>query len=217
MGIKTWVSLEPVIDPDQALELIEQIHPFVDHWKVGKLNYRNLEVDWLKFREDVTKQLDSVGANYYLKKSLTDIKESQKKVKPKSVSFADNGNSMEAEKVGPWTESVIPTRKGSCNILVIAPHGYPDDDKGTYQLARQLADNLNCYAVVNEKYRKPKIAGLKAPSLSKWAADLNCCSHINKFRKIQKLFREPIEKFKDEIMSLSTITDGKIEKNVQVM
>jgi DNA repair photolyase len=30
MGIRTWVSLEPVIDPDQALELIEQIHPFVD-------------------------------------------------------------------------------------------------------------------------------------------------------------------------------------------
>ncbi len=26
-GIKTWVSLEPVIDPDQALELIQELHP----------------------------------------------------------------------------------------------------------------------------------------------------------------------------------------------
>jgi len=35
--IKTWVSLEPVIDPKQALQLIDKYHPIVDHWKIGKL------------------------------------------------------------------------------------------------------------------------------------------------------------------------------------
>lgn len=76
-GIKTWVSLEPVIDPDQALELIQDIHPMVDHWKVGKVNYQpeiENQVNWIKFREEVQALLDSLGADYYLKKSLTELK-----------------------------------------------------------------------------------------------------------------------------------------------
>jgi DNA repair photolyase len=100
-----------------------------------------------------------------------------------------------------WTEGDISSRKGNCNILVIAPHGHPMDDAGTYKLARKIADELNCYAVVNEKYRKPQNAGLKKPSVRKWAADLNSWPHINKFRKIRKQFFEPIEKYKDEIIA----------------
>jgi DNA repair photolyase len=72
-GIKTWVSLEPVIDPKQALEVIERLHPVVDHWKVGKINHRKeieRKVDWVGFRADVTALLDSVNANYYIKLSL---------------------------------------------------------------------------------------------------------------------------------------------------
>ncbi|MBW1791659.1 MAG: radical SAM protein [Deltaproteobacteria bacterium] len=74
-GIKTWVSLEPVIDPDQALELIRLLHPVVGHWKVGKLNYKSPDkpVDWIKFRDAVTDLLGSLGADYYIKKSLTEL------------------------------------------------------------------------------------------------------------------------------------------------
>ena len=72
-GIKTWVSLEPVISPAQALDLIRELHPIVDHWKVGKLNYKNLPVDWIAFREEGKALLDSLGADYYLKRSLTDL------------------------------------------------------------------------------------------------------------------------------------------------
>jgi len=72
-GIKTWMCLEPVIDPDQALDLIKMLHPVVDHWKVGILNYRKLPrpVNWIEFREGVSKLLDSFGADYHLKQSLT--------------------------------------------------------------------------------------------------------------------------------------------------
>jgi DNA repair photolyase len=74
-GIKTWVSLEPVIDPGQALELIEMLHPIVGHWKIGKLNYMRPDkpVDWIKFREDAKALLDSLGADYYIKRSLTEL------------------------------------------------------------------------------------------------------------------------------------------------
>jgi len=72
-GIPTWVSLEPVIDPYQALEVILRLYPIVGHWKIGKLNYKNLDVNWVEFRENVRSLLNSLGADYYLKKSLTEL------------------------------------------------------------------------------------------------------------------------------------------------
>lgn len=74
--IRTWVSIEPVIDPDQALHLVESLHPFVDHWKVGKINYhKEIEesVDWIRFRNEITTLFQSIGADFYLKKSLTEL------------------------------------------------------------------------------------------------------------------------------------------------
>jgi hypothetical protein len=72
----SWIAnqLTLVIEPDQALEVIEVLHERVDFWKVGKINHnKELEAahDWGKFREGVTELLDKHGANYYLKRSLT--------------------------------------------------------------------------------------------------------------------------------------------------
>jgi len=74
-GIPTWVSMEPVIYPDQALALIRALHPVVDHWDVGKLNHMNSPqpVDWVRFREEVTEALEGVGADYNMKTSLTEL------------------------------------------------------------------------------------------------------------------------------------------------
>jgi DNA repair photolyase len=57
-GIYTWVSVEPVIDPEQALKLIELLSKMkvVDFWKIGKLNHskeQELKIDWAKFLRDV--------------------------------------------------------------------------------------------------------------------------------------------------------------------
>jgi len=72
-GIRTWVSLEPVIDRRQALGILLDLASFVDHWKVGKVNHQpELEaaVDWAVFLHDVTDLLDSLGADYYIKRDL---------------------------------------------------------------------------------------------------------------------------------------------------
>lgn len=74
--IPTWVSLEPVIDPKEALRVIKALHHVVGFWKVGKINHnKELEsaYDWVKFREDVTELLERVGAKYYIKKSLSEL------------------------------------------------------------------------------------------------------------------------------------------------
>jgi len=71
-GIRTWASLEPVIDPQQTLAVIKQTYRYVDHYKVGKLNYHPhaKTIDWPKFRTDVTAKLDGYGASYYIKQDL---------------------------------------------------------------------------------------------------------------------------------------------------
>jgi len=55
-GIFTWISLEPVIDPKQALAVIKTAHKYVRFWKVGKLNHMKEDeskVNWTKFLIDV--------------------------------------------------------------------------------------------------------------------------------------------------------------------
>lgn len=72
-GIFTWVSLEPVIDPVQALDLIRKAHKYVQFWKVGKLNHMKeyeRTVDWRKFLYDVQALLTKCGAKYYIKNDL---------------------------------------------------------------------------------------------------------------------------------------------------
>ncbi len=76
MGIKTWVSLEPVIDPEEALMVVRKLGDYVDMWKVGKLNhypdYENT-VDWLKFYTRLIATFDEMGISderYYIKKDL---------------------------------------------------------------------------------------------------------------------------------------------------
>jgi len=72
-GIFTWVSLEPVIDPIQALDVIRMAHTYVDFWKIGKLNHmKDVEskVDWRKFLSDVRSLLSRLNAKYYIKDDL---------------------------------------------------------------------------------------------------------------------------------------------------
>jgi DNA repair photolyase len=77
MGIKTWVSLEPVIDSEEAFQVMAFLHRWVDFWWVGKINYHpqlEAKIDWVDFREKVKEFMSAVGGNYYLKKSLTELR-----------------------------------------------------------------------------------------------------------------------------------------------
>lgn len=79
-GIFTWVSLEPVIDPTQALKVIKTANKYVDFWKIGKLNHMKRyerSVDWGKFLFDAKLLLNKLDAKYYIKKDLRVFDESQ--------------------------------------------------------------------------------------------------------------------------------------------
>jgi DNA repair photolyase len=71
-GIQTWASLEPVIYPDQSLELIRLTHEFVDLYKVGTLNHHPhaKSIDWKSFAERAIAMLKEYGVKFYIKKDL---------------------------------------------------------------------------------------------------------------------------------------------------
>ena len=71
-GITTWASLEPVIDPEQSLRIIEEAAPYVDLFKVGKLNNHPLaaEIDWRDFGTRAVRLLEDLGKDYYIKADL---------------------------------------------------------------------------------------------------------------------------------------------------
>lgn len=84
LGIKTWVSMEPVIVPEQTLKLIEESYTFIDLYKIGKLNsvnsagskryeeLRQIEknTDWKNFGQRAEALLKQYGAEYYIKEDL---------------------------------------------------------------------------------------------------------------------------------------------------
>jgi len=76
-GVKTWASMEPVIDPQQSLEIMEITHDYVDAYKIGKLNHLKKQedkVDWGKFLTDAVCIMRGYGKNFYIKKDLLKYK-----------------------------------------------------------------------------------------------------------------------------------------------
>jgi len=69
-GIETWVSLEPVLDAEQSLEIIRRTHNFVDLYKIGKLNYRQSKIQWRRFGIRAIKLCREYSKNYYIKDDL---------------------------------------------------------------------------------------------------------------------------------------------------
>jgi len=166
-GIKTWVSLEPVIDPDQALALIEKLYPIVDHWKVGKINYnKEIEgkVNWLKFREDVRSSLNSiVKEKHGVFKNIEEEEDARKK-------YYYLKRSLTAK------EEIEDIQGRHSNILIAVPHGVYGDDDNAGEIAKKIANKLGCFAVINEKYQRTPNG--KAPDPKNKIINLNRLDQI---------------------------------------
>lgn len=72
-GIKTWASMEPVIDPEESMLCLMAAYPYLHHVKVGKLNNHGLlekKIDWRGFSFNVVTQCRLLGLPFYIKRSL---------------------------------------------------------------------------------------------------------------------------------------------------
>jgi DNA repair photolyase len=76
-GVKTWASLEPVIYPEQSLEIMEITHSYVDAFKIGKLNHfpkHEVKFDWEKFLVDSVAIMRKHNKAFYIKEDLREFK-----------------------------------------------------------------------------------------------------------------------------------------------
>jgi len=79
-GIRTWVSLEPVIHPEQTIRLIQMTLDvrnkkpgIVDEFRIGKINHVESDItdaEWRKFVQDAKTLLDGYHCRYIFKKDL---------------------------------------------------------------------------------------------------------------------------------------------------
>lgn len=71
-GINTFASLEPVMWPEDTLEVIRVIHSFTDRIKVGRWNYDKGadKIDWRKFAQDARNLCESLEVDYFIKRDL---------------------------------------------------------------------------------------------------------------------------------------------------
>lgn len=69
-GVKTWVSFEPVVNPEQVLWTIRAHHYFFDKAKIGKLNYWPSDINWSQFGQEAETLCQELGLDYYIKDSL---------------------------------------------------------------------------------------------------------------------------------------------------
>jgi DNA repair photolyase len=71
-GIFTWISLEPTLDVEASLAIVDATREFVDLYKVGKLNYVKITkvVDWRDYTLRMIDRLSRYGKQAYVKKDL---------------------------------------------------------------------------------------------------------------------------------------------------
>jgi len=71
-GVRTWASIEPVIDPVESLDIIRASLPHVDAYKVGRWNHdaRANSVDWPAFGKAAVDMIRAAGKALYVKVDL---------------------------------------------------------------------------------------------------------------------------------------------------
>jgi DNA repair photolyase len=69
LGIKTWMSCEPVIIEEDIYSIIE-LADYVDLFKIGKMNYRPSNINWGEFGRRCERICRAYRRNYYIKEDL---------------------------------------------------------------------------------------------------------------------------------------------------
>lgn len=71
-GIFTWVSLEPTLDCESSLKIVETTHSFVDLYKIGRANYLPMTTttDWREYTLRMIDLCQQLSAAHYIKRDL---------------------------------------------------------------------------------------------------------------------------------------------------
>jgi len=74
-GVTTWASFEPVIIPEQSLNMLEKVSSFIGHVRIGKLNnYKGLDkaINWDVFIAGAVAICRIANLPFYIKNDLAE-------------------------------------------------------------------------------------------------------------------------------------------------
>jgi DNA repair photolyase len=72
-GVFTWLSLEPTLDVESSLAIVDATHAFVDLYKVGRANYLKeitRTTDWRGYTLRMLERLGRYGKAAYIKRDM---------------------------------------------------------------------------------------------------------------------------------------------------
>lgn len=71
-GIFTWVSLEPTLNTESSLQIVQETHQFVDLYKIGRANYLPMTntTDWQDYTLRMIDLCQKLDVKHYIKKDL---------------------------------------------------------------------------------------------------------------------------------------------------
>lgn len=71
-GIFTWVSLEPTLNVESSLRIVEETYNFVDLFKIGRVNYLPMTktTDWQTYTLRMVELCQRLGVKHYIKRDL---------------------------------------------------------------------------------------------------------------------------------------------------
>lgn len=71
-GIFTWVSLEPTLNVEASLKILEETHSYVSLFKIGRVNYLPMTqtTDWESYTHRIIELCQKLGVAHYIKKDL---------------------------------------------------------------------------------------------------------------------------------------------------
>lgn len=84
---------------------------------------------------------------------------------------------------------------GKAPIIIVAPHGYDQDDQNTDLIAETIANQLSCYAVINRGWERADSVDYLRDK-----ADCNNVFHCQE-DVVREEFLEPIIRFKNKILN----------------
>ncbi len=70
LGIKTWISFEPVLNDIDVINYLSLDPYYIDKVKIGKLNYHPSAINWAEFGKECEAICRSQRMDYYIKDSL---------------------------------------------------------------------------------------------------------------------------------------------------
>lgn len=88
LGVRTWASMEPVIYPEQSLEIMEKTSGYVDYYKIGKLNHfpkHEIRFDWPQFLSDAVGIMRKNKSEFYIKADLLSHKKPELFLNPEET------------------------------------------------------------------------------------------------------------------------------------